>query len=116
MIAQTRRMQSTAGLQGWLLSCVAALFVVLLSGLPTLGAELYAAHFECCGSECEGADDEGNCPPNCHYGTCAKTISTAPSVMSQILPAAALPQELARMELLPELSGVRVDVFHPPRA
>ena len=92
------------------------MFVMLLSGVPSLVAELYAAHFECCGSECEGADEDGDCPPDCHYGTCAKTISTTPQVASQILAPAPVLRTYARMELLPELGGVRGDVFHPPRA
>lgn len=116
MIAELTHMRRGAGLQGRSWLCAAWLFGLLLSGAPTLAAKLYAEHFECCDSECEGADDDGDCPPNCDYGTCAKTISTMPQAVSEIGAPTAVLQPPTSVALLPAPSGVRGDVFHPPRA
>lgn len=113
MPRQPRRSATALG-RAWL--CAAWLFVALLSGMPRVAAELYAACFDCCGGECEGAGDDGTCPPDCGYGTCAKTISTTPLMMSPIAAPTAVLQTVARSERLTAASGVRGDVFHPPRA
>jgi hypothetical protein len=93
-----------------------AAFAVLLSGVPAFVAELYVGHLDCCGSECEGSDEQGNCPPNCQYGACSKTIGATlqgslPSVGVAAATRAVFPAQLALA-----LSGFHVDVFHPPRA
>jgi len=116
MLATPRKARRTASARERLWFCAAWLFVALISGAPTLAAELYAAHFECCASECAGADDEGNCPPDCHYGACAKTISMMPQLGAQVQPPAVMPQAHASAMQLSAPSGVRGDVFHPPRA
>ena len=117
MLATPRRAARSASIQGRLWLCAAWLFVALLSGMPRLAAELYAEHFDCCGG-CEDEDEQqhGTCPPGCDYGTCAKSISTTTLMMVEILAPAEVPQTFAALEHLGARSGIRVDVFHPPRA
>jgi len=100
-----------------LLARLAAFALILqISGLPTLIGELAELGDECCETPCEGADDEGHCPPNCHYGTCAKTIT---ALLHGSAPLAGCAQPLPVMELAELIeapTGFHHGVFHPPRA
>ena len=110
----TRHAVRTASDQRLLWLCAAWLFVALLSGVPRLAAELYARHFDCCGG-CQDDDADGTCPPGCGYGNCAKTISTTSLATSEIPAPVEVLRTVARLEHLCASSGVRGDVFHPPR-
>jgi hypothetical protein len=94
---------------------VAFALVLQVSGLPALIVELVELDNDCCEVPCEGADDEGHCPPNCRFGTCAKTITALLVVSSPLVGRAELVQALELVEISTPPSGFERDVFHPPR-
>jgi hypothetical protein len=100
----------------WLRLFLAGAFAILLSDLPMFVSELYSSERDCCAGPCEGADDQGHCPPNCTYGACSKTLS-APLQVASLAPSVATH---SRTVVLIERSGPRQgfhgDVFHPPRS
>jgi hypothetical protein len=100
-----------------LVRLVALALVVQISGVPTLIVELAEIDDDCCETPCEGADDEGHCPPNCRYGTCAKTLTALLHVTAPLLGEAPQPIQVIELgEAIAAPAGVRCGVFHPPRA
>ena len=90
--------------------------VLQISGLPTLMGELAELADECCETPCEGADDEGRCPPNCRYGTCAKTVTALLHVSAPLVGRAQPLQVIELTEAIAAPVDFRRGVFHPPRA
>lgn len=100
-----------------LLARLAAFALMLqISGVPTLIVELADLADECCETPCEGADDEGHCPPNCRYGTCAKTITALLHGAAPLLGRAQPLPVMELAELIEAPTGFHRGVFHPPRA
>ncbi|MBK7580097.1 MAG: hypothetical protein IPI67_07805 [Myxococcales bacterium] len=96
---------------------LAALLLVLVSGLPVYAAELLGVAGDSCECDCGGSDERGSCPPNCPYGACAKVPQAVPPGPEA---AVAPPPESAFAVLAaPEalvLCDYASEVFHPPRA
>lgn len=96
---------------------VAALLVLVVSGLPTFAAELFGDGEVPCAMDCEGSDGDKRCPPNCPYGACAKVIRGVPTVPS--VPARTPFESQERVPLVLDEVAPRDsvnEVFHPPRA
>lgn len=100
----------------WLRLIAALAVALLLSDLPEVLVEICEATVDCCAGECEGADDQGHCPPDCQYGACANTVAATLPVASQTVAPAELIRTVSWMERTPVLGGFSGDVFHPPRA
>jgi hypothetical protein len=100
-----------------LVRLVALALMIQISGVPTLIVELAEIHDDCCETPCEGADDEGHCPPNCQYGNCAKTHTALLQVSALLVGEAPQPIQVIELtEATAAPAGVRRGVFHPPRA
>ncbi len=112
--AESRYSASKYG--AWLRLFVAAAFALLLSDIPASVCELYADERDCCNEPCEGADDQGHCPPDCSYGACAKTVSAPIQAALPVLAAAEQIRVFGFIESTRAPQGFHGDVFHPPRA
>lgn len=96
---------------------VAALLVLIVSGLPTFAAEIFGDGEVACATDCDGSDGQERCPPNCPYGACAKVVQAVPSIPDASIQAPFETREPARLP--PENIVVRDcvnEIFHPPRA
>ena len=94
-----------------------SLFVlILLARVPEAVAAVAGIEEAPCAADCGNENQEGQCPPNCNQGACAKISPTlSPPTTAMPLPeavdqvAVSVPSPL--ITVLP--SG---GVFHPPRA